>query len=79
MCFHFQARSSISIKDFVCLMIRPMVRPYDEILQNLLTSKTGYVEIASRLVWYQPCLFAKLPYLFVFHVDSKNYLIFQIW
>ena len=28
---------------------RWMVRPYDEILRNLLTSKTGYVEIASRL------------------------------
>jgi hypothetical protein len=26
-----------------------MVRPHDEIMQNLLTSKTGYVEIASRL------------------------------
>jgi hypothetical protein len=26
-----------------------MVRPHDEILLNLLTLKTGYVEIASRL------------------------------
>jgi hypothetical protein len=26
-----------------------MVRPHDEILQNLLTSKTGHVKIASRL------------------------------
>jgi hypothetical protein len=30
-------------------MVPWMVRPHDEILQNLLTSKTGYVEIASRL------------------------------
>jgi hypothetical protein len=30
-------------------MVRWMDGPHDEILRNLVTSKTGYVEIASRL------------------------------
>jgi hypothetical protein len=30
-------------------MVRPLFRPYDEILKNLLTSKTSYMAIASRL------------------------------
>jgi hypothetical protein len=37
---------------FVGWLVRPSVSPHNEILRNLLTSKTSYVEIATRLVWY---------------------------
>jgi hypothetical protein len=45
-------QSSASIRDYVGWsigrLVRPSVCPHDEILQNLLTWKTGYVAIASR-------------------------------
>jgi hypothetical protein len=39
-----------SVRWLVGLSVHPSVCPHDEILQNLLMSKTGYVAIVSHLV-----------------------------